>query len=45
MRARALAQEVMISHTHTHTLCSNGRIYDEEEDEMITERIMEGEER
>jgi hypothetical protein len=36
VRARALAQEIMISHTHTHTLVLNGRIYDEEEDEMIT---------
>jgi hypothetical protein len=31
----------MISHTHTHTFVLNRRIYDEQEDEVITERMIE----
>ena len=41
MRARTLAQEVVISHTHTHTFVLNRRIYDEQEDEVISERMIE----
>jgi hypothetical protein len=40
MMARALAQKVMISHTHTHTLFQ-WKNYDEEEEEITTERIIE----